>query len=106
MAREGFSGHLDLLLLASLRMQAMHGYAIIEHVRAASAGQFEYAEGTIYPALRRLEDDGLLRSRWSDVGSRRRRLYSLTAKGRRALEGQREEWTRYIGGVEGVLGHG
>jgi DNA-binding PadR family transcriptional regulator len=95
-----------MLLLASLHSQPMHGYAIIEHVRHASAGQFDYAEGTIYPALRHLEDEGLLRSQWSDADSRRRRVYSLTAKGRRALDGQREEWNRYVGGVAAVLGHG
>jgi PadR family transcriptional regulator PadR len=106
MARDGYSGHLDMLLLASLHAQPMHGYAIIEHVRDASAGQFDYAEGTIYPALRHLEDEGLLRSQWSDADSRRRRVYSLTAKGRRALDGQRDEWNRYVGGVAAVLGHG
>jgi PadR family transcriptional regulator, regulatory protein PadR len=106
MAREGFSGHLDLLLLASLRDQPMHGYALIEHVRLASQGHFDYPEGTIYPALRRLEDEGLVRSRWSEADTRRRRIYALTAKGQRALINQQTEWSRYIGSVEAVLGHG
>ena len=65
MPRDPFSGHLDMLLLAALQSRPMHGYAIIEYMRQASSGQFDYAEGTIYPALRRLEDDGLVRSRWS-----------------------------------------
>lgn len=106
MPREGFSGHLDLLLLASLKDQEMHGYAVIEHVRRTSAGRFDYPEGTIYPALRRLEDEQLVKSRWKDVDGRRRRIYALTASGRKALAGQHAEWRRYITGVEAVLGNG
>jgi PadR family transcriptional regulator PadR len=106
MPREPFSGHLDLLLLAALRSRPMHGYAIIEYVRQASSGQFDYAEGTIYPALRRLEDDGLLRSRWDEAERRRRRVYELSADGEKALAGHRNEWARFTSGVEAVLDHG
>jgi PadR family transcriptional regulator PadR len=106
MPREPFSGHLDMLLLAALRSRAMHGYAIIEYVREASAGQFDYAEGTIYPALRRLEDDGLVESRWSERDGRRRRVYTIHAKGRDALAGHRRDWERFRRGVEAVLEHG
>jgi PadR family transcriptional regulator PadR len=106
MAREGFTGHLDLLLLASLRDQPMHGYALIEHVRLASHGHFDYPEGTIYPALRRLEDETLVRSHWDAADGRKRRVYAVTAKGRRALASQRADWNKYIGSVEAVLGHG
>ena len=106
MPRDPFSGHLDLLLLAALRSRPMHGYAIIEYVRDASAGQFDYAEGTIYPALRRLEDDGLLRSSWTETGRRRRRVYELSAAGEKALAGHRSEWARFTTGVEAVLDHG
>lgn len=106
MPRDPFSGHLDMLLLAALRSQPMHGYAIIEYVRLASSGQFDYAEGTIYPALRHLEDDGLVRSRWSDTDGRRRRVYTLSPKGSKALIGRRDEWERFTQGVEAVLGHG
>src|SRR5438477_12110942 len=104
MPRDPFSGHLDLLLLAALRTRPMHGYAIIEYVRTASSGQFAYAEGTIYPALRRLEDDGLLRSRWDETDRRRRRVYELRAAGEKALTGYRNEWARFTSGVEAVLG--
>src|SRR4029079_17951489 len=106
MPREPFSGHLELLLLAALRTRPMHGYAIIEYVRDASSGQFAYAEGTIYPALRRLEDDGLLRSRWDEVEGRRRRVYELSAEGEKALPGPRREWERFTSGVQAVLEHG
>jgi len=106
MPRDQFSGHLDMLLLAALESRPMHGYAIIEYVRQTSAGQFDYAEGTIYPALRRLEDDGLVRSRWSDADGRRRRTYDVTARGEKALAAHRREWERFTRGVEAVLHHG
>ena len=86
MAREQYSGHLDLLLLAALRARPLHGYAIIDQVRRSSGNRFDYPEGTVYPALHRLEDGGLLRSRWGDVDGRRRREYELTARGVERVE--------------------
>jgi PadR family transcriptional regulator, regulatory protein PadR len=106
MPRDPFSGHLDMLLLAALRSQPMHGYAIIEYVRQASCGQFDYAEGTIYPALRRLEDDGLVGSRWSKADGRRRRIYDISPQGSKVLMGHRRDWDRFRNGVEAVLDHG
>jgi PadR family transcriptional regulator PadR len=105
MPRDSFSGHLEMLLLAAVGSQPMHGYAVIEYVREASAGQFDYAEGTIYPALRHLEDEGLVRSRWSETDGRRRRIYEVSAKGRKALTGRRCEWERFTRGVQAVLDH-
>jgi DNA-binding PadR family transcriptional regulator len=104
MAREPFAGHLDLLLLAALHSEPRHGYAVIEHVRRTSGGRFDYPEGTVYPALHRLEADGLLRSRWSEVDGRRRRVYELTASGVKALDGRRREWERFSQSVSAVLG--
>jgi PadR family transcriptional regulator len=104
MAREPFAGHLDLLLLAALHAEPKHGYAVIEHVRRTSGGRFDYPEGTVYPALHRLEADGLLRSRWSEVDGRRRRVYELTASGEKALDGRRREWERFSQSVGAVLG--
>lgn len=103
MTRETFSGHLDLLLLAALRESPRHGYAVIEHLRRASDGRFDYPEGTVYPALHRLEGDGLLRSSWSEVDGRRRRVYELTAKGAKALDGRRRDWEAFASGVASVL---
>jgi DNA-binding PadR family transcriptional regulator len=104
MAREQFSGHLDILLLAALRSGPLHGYAIIDHIRSTSAQRFDYAEGTVYPALHRLADAGLLASDWSDADGRKRRVYALTAKGEAALAAERTEWKRFAGGVQAVLG--
>ncbi len=103
MAREQFSGHLELLLLAALRSGPLHGYAIIEQMRQASDDRFDYPEGTIYPALHRLEDDGLLRSRWSNVEGRKRRAYELTPRGRKTLTQRRQDWEHFAASVQAVL---
>ena len=75
MNRERLKGHLDLLLLSSLSAGPAHGYAVIAALRDRSEGTFDLPEGTIYPALHRLEDAGLLGSSWADAGGRRRRVY-------------------------------
>ena len=106
MAKDPFSGHLDMLLLSALHSRAMHGYGVIEYVREASAGQFDYAEGTIYPALRQLEDDGLVRSSWGVTEGRQRRTYTITARGRRALAAHRQAWESFSKGIETVLNRG
>lgn len=103
MAREPFSGHLDLMLLAALDSGPRHGYAVIEHIRRSSGGHFDYPEGTVYPALHRLEAEGLLRSAWNDEGGRRRRIYEITARGRTALDGRRNQWERFAQSVSAVI---
>ena len=102
MSREPFSGHLELLLLAALQ-QPRHGYGVIEHVRTVSGGRFDYPDGTVYPALHRLEAEGLLRSRWREVEGRRRRVYEITAGGKKAHVGQRREWERFTRSVTAIL---
>jgi PadR family transcriptional regulator PadR len=102
MGGEALKGHLDLLLLTSIEAGAAHGYAIAEKLRQASEGTFDLPDGTIYPALHRLRDARLVTSEWSDNG-RRRRVYALTPKGRKALSEQRANWARFERGVRGVL---
>jgi PadR family transcriptional regulator PadR len=96
-------GHLDLLLLAALADGPAHGYLAIERLRERSGGAFDYPEGSVYPALHRLEAGGLLRSGWSTASGRRRRTYELTRKGRAALGSETESWRRFAGAVESVL---
>lgn len=103
MSGEALKGHLDLLLLTLIDSGATHGYAIAERLRTDSDGTFDLADGTIYPALRRLSDQGLLKSRWSDDKGRRRRVYSLTAKGRRKLQQERANWEQFARGMQAVL---
>src|SRR5687768_8682195 len=103
MSGEALKGHLDLLLLAALRGGPAHGYAIIEELKLSSGGTFELPEGTIYPALHRLEAKGLIKSEWSDVTGRRRRMYRLSRKGERALGEKTEAWHRFARGMTGAL---
>jgi PadR family transcriptional regulator, regulatory protein PadR len=105
MDRERLKGHLDLLLLSVLAAGPAHGYAIITALRERSEGTFDLPEGTIYPALHRLEDAGLLGSSWADEG-RRRRVYALTDKGEAALAAERTAWRRFAAGMQAVLGTG
>ena len=104
MRREQLKGHLDLLLLSVLADGPAHGYAIIGELRERSAEEFTLPEGTIYPALHRLEAAGLLRSSWAEQAGRRRRLYELTAKGVSALAELQGEWRRFSTGVQAVVG--
>jgi PadR family transcriptional regulator, regulatory protein PadR len=99
---ESLKGHLDGLILAALAAQPMHGYAIIEELKRRSGGALALPEGTVYPALHRLESGGLLSSSWSS-GGRRRRIYRLTRKGRRELGQRRAEWHEFSQVVEAVL---
>ncbi|MGH9411877.1 MAG: PadR family transcriptional regulator [Vicinamibacterales bacterium] len=103
MNAETLKGHLDLLLLAAVQTRAAHGYAIAEALRARSGGAFDLPEGTLYPALHRLERDGLLSSRWSEVNGRRRRVYALTKKGQRALNQRHHEWMEFSKAVQAVV---
>ena len=97
-------GHLDLLLLAVLhRGGPQHGYAVIAGLREASDGQFDLPEGTVYPALHKLERDGLVQSEWSCEDGRKRRVYTLTGAGRTAFSARKTEWAMFRSGVEAVL---
>lgn len=95
-------GHLEFLLLAAIAREPLHGYAVVEAIRDASHGALDLAEGTVYPALYRLEDAGLLKSSWTTVGGRRRRVYRLTRRGRARLEHERKEWRAFAGAVQAV----
>jgi DNA-binding PadR family transcriptional regulator len=93
------------LLLATLRRTGpSHGYALIAALRDGSGGTFDLPEGTIYPALHRLERAGLLSSTWTEVGGRRRRTYSVTAKGKTAANEKRQEWNSFAQMVQRVVG--
>jgi DNA-binding PadR family transcriptional regulator len=81
-----------------------HGYAIAERLHAKSNGLFDLPEGTLYPALHRLEHAALVTSQWSQVGGRRRRVYQLTPKGRRALTQQHSDWQEFARAVHGIVG--
>jgi PadR family transcriptional regulator PadR len=106
MRAEALKGHLDGLLLAVLEAGPTHGYAVIEALRAHSGGTFDLPTGTVYPALHRLEDVGLVSSTWSAGAGRKRRVYKLTAAGRRALTEQRATWEQFAAAVHSVMNRG
>jgi PadR family transcriptional regulator PadR len=105
MEGEMLKGHLDMIVLAALSAGPAHGYAVIEAIRSRSGQAFNLPEGTIYPALHRLEQAGLLASRWvtAETG-RRRRVYALTRRGNRALAEQRAVWEQFSDAIGGLLG--
>lgn len=103
MRSEVLKGHVDMLLLATLRRGPLHGYGIVEKLRGASEGAFDLAEGTVYPALYRLEKAGLLASTWTKAEGRRRRVYRLTGRGRAELARGRKEWKTFASAVESVV---
>lgn len=104
MRSEALKGHLDLLVLATLRSRPLHGYALVQALRERSAGAFDLPEGTVYPALYRLERAGVLRSSWTmGVGRRRRRVYELTPLGFDVLAARTEEWRELSVGITSVL---
>lgn len=104
MTPEALKGHLDLLLLSVVGRAPGHGYAIAEALRAESEALIDLAEGTLYPALHRLERAGLIAGRWSEVNGRRRRVYQLTAKGQRSLAQKHQEWDLFARTVYAVVG--
>jgi DNA-binding PadR family transcriptional regulator len=104
MKAERLKGHLDLLLLSVLSRGPGHGYEVITRLKARSEGAFELPEGTVYPALHRLENAGLLASSWDVVAGRRRRIYQLTLAGEAALAEQAAQWREFSGSITRVLG--
>jgi DNA-binding PadR family transcriptional regulator len=98
------TGQSDLLILAVLQSGPAHGYAIIEAIKGRSDGRFDLREGTNYPALHRLELQGLLVSSWTPGERRPRRTYELSGAGREALRERRDQWSRFATAVNAVIG--
>ena len=103
MRAEALKGHLDGLILATLAGGPAHGYAIAQTLRGRSGGAFDLAEGTLYPALHRLERAGFVASDWSTEAGRRRRTYRLTRSGERTLGERRSEWRLLASAIDSVL---
>ena len=98
-------GEFGLLLMALLAERQMYGYELLAELRTRTDAVVDLPEGTIYPALRRLEQDGLITGRWMAVpDAPRRRYYALTSDGEAALAAGRVEWRRFVRASEAVLG--
>lgn len=101
---DALRGSLDLLVLKTLSLTPMHGWGISQRVQQLSKGVLEVNQGSLYPALQRLEKDGLVASDWSTTDNNRRaRYYRLTAAGRRTLGDELESWRRFSAGLDAVL---
>jgi PadR family transcriptional regulator, regulatory protein PadR len=101
---DALRGSLDLLVLKTLSLEPMHGWGISQRVQQISGGVLEVNQGSLYPALQRLEKEGLIRSDWGTTeNSRRARYYELTPPGRRALGAELESWRRFSAALELVL---
>jgi transcriptional regulator len=98
-------GTLALLVLRTLDVAGpMHGYAITSHIQVVSADLLRVEEGSLYPGLHRMEQDGWLRSAWGVTEKNREaRFYSITAKGRKQLADEEASWNRLTEGVARVL---
>ena len=101
---DALRGSLDLLVLKTLSLMPMHGWGIGQRIQQISKGTLEVNQGSLYPALQRLEKQGLVVSEWGETeAGRRARYYTLTATGRRALGEELESWKRFSAGLEAVL---
>lgn len=97
-------GTLDLLILKTLLREPMHGWGISQRIEANSRSVLDVNQGSLYPALQRLEQREWIDSEWRTTDNNRRaKYYKLTAKGRRALSAETESWRRYVTAVEDIL---
>ncbi len=101
---ELMQGTLDMLILQTVAMGPIHGYAISQRIRQVSREALKVQQGSLYPALHRLEERGLLAAGWRETeGGRMAKYYSLTRSGRRQLETERRKWDRLTGAIALIL---
>src|SRR4030042_3136778 len=95
--RDLLKGSSNSLLLCLLEQQPMYGYQIVKELEVRSQGYFKFKEGTLYPALHRLERSGLISSQWQMLpNGRQRRYYNITAKGQESLSVERTQWLDFF----------
>lgn len=101
-------GHLDSMILSVVESSEAHGFEILKRLEVAGEGALKLKEGSVYPALYRLEKAGWLKAQWEEGESNRRgprrRIYRITPKGRRQLKTGREEWNAFVSVIGGILG--
>ena len=105
MAKNDLQGALDLLVLKSLsQLRAMHGYGIVMHIERVSDELLTIEEGSLYPALHRMEQNGWVRAEWRVTeASRRAKYYSLTVAGKKQLAAREKNWEQVVKGVQAIL---
>jgi PadR family transcriptional regulator, regulatory protein PadR len=102
---DALRGSLDLLILKTLALAPLHGWGISQRIQQLSRDVLEVNQGSLYPALQRLEKEGLVTSEWGRTeNNRRARYYAITPAGRRALGEELESWRQFATALEAVLG--
>src|SRR5438552_7090922 len=97
-------GTLDMLVLQTLTLQSMHGYAIAQHIRRLSDSVLSVEQGSLYPALERLQRKGWVTSKWAETPTKRRaRYYTITAAGRKQLGNEITSFDRVLGAIQRVM---
>ena len=97
-------GTLDMLILKTLALEPMHGYAIAQRLEQVSQGVFSVNPGSLFPAFRRLERDGRIKPVWKATeNNRKAKYYALTARGRRQLQSEAEEWSRQSAAIARIM---
>ena len=103
-ATDALRGSLDLLVLKTLSLAPMHGWGISQRIQQISEGVLEVNQGSLYPALQRLEKSGMITSAWGTTDNNRQaRYYRITASGKRALGSELDSWRAFSAGLEAVL---
>jgi len=97
-------GTVDMLILEVISNGPTYGYEIAQTVLDRSRGYFEITEGSLYPALHRLERQKYLEAHWKEADGRERKYYKLTPVGKAALAAKKQEWRQFASGVQGILG--
>jgi transcriptional regulator len=98
-------GTLDLLILKAVSLGPLHGYGVLLRIQQISGDRLQIQQGSLYPALYRLEHQGWIASRWGESENKRKaKYYRLTPSGRRALQAETEYWDKMAGAIETVLG--
>lgn len=100
---ELLQGTLDLLILKILALEPLHGYGIAQRLQQISRDSLQIRQGSLYPALYRLEKRGLLKAHWKTIGGREAKFYTLTNTGKQQLETERADWERLCAAVRLVL---
>ena len=96
-------GSTDSLLLALIGESPKYGYSLIKEIQKRTEGELRFKEGTLYPALHRLEEDDLIKGEWVSVKGMERRYYSLTDRGAEVLENRRRQWQQFSNAVDRII---
>jgi PadR family transcriptional regulator, regulatory protein PadR len=97
-------GTLDMLILKAVSLGALHGYGVLLRIQQISDGRLEIQQGSLYPALYRLEHQGWIASEWGESENKRRaKFYRLTAAGKRRFQAEADKWNRMAGVIAGIL---